>query len=241
MKKVAALTFVFAICLYAADFWQAKLFTDWNDKELQRMSESSPWAKQVSVSMGGGVGTTDSSSSKGGRSKGGGGGGGGGSMPNDLAGEGGGSLAAGGAGGMSLMFTVRWQSALPVKQALVKMKYGAEAGTSAEAKQILGATEPDYVIVVAGLNRNMVRGEADKVKEAMMAATELIVKGKEPIKPRDFRMVGQGRVDAIFAFPRTNPIVEDDKDVEFSCKVGGITLKQKFRLKDMLFNGKLEL
>ena len=164
-------------------------------------------------------------------------------MPNDIAGAeaggAGGGLGAG--GGASVSFTIRWQSALPVKQALVKMKYGKEAGTSPEAKQILAAAEPEYVVVVAGLNRGMVRGDADKVKEAMMAATELVVKGKEPIKPDNFRLVGQGKMDAIFAFPKTNPITEDDKEVEFICKIGTMSLKQKFRLKDMVFNGKLEL
>jgi hypothetical protein len=33
----------------------------------------------------------------------------------------------------------------------------------------------------------------------------------------------------------------DDKEIEFSSKVGTIALKQKFKLKDMAVNGKLEL
>jgi hypothetical protein len=236
MKKLATLTlalgatFVFAISLWGADFWQAKLFTDWSDKEVAKLSADSPWAKQVTISMGGGGGGGETGG-KGGRSKGG--------SANTLADDIG--PGAGISGGMSQNLTVRWQSALPIKQALLKMKYGAEVGTSPEAKQILANSEPDYVVVVAGLNRGMVRGEAEQIKQAMMGATELVIKGKEPIKPKDFRLVGQGRIDAIFAFPRTNPIVEDDKEVEFVCKVGTITVKQKFRLKDMLFNGKLEL
>jgi hypothetical protein len=102
-------------------------------------------------------------------------------------------------------------------------------------------TEPDYVIVVSGLNRGMVLGSADELKQAMMAATELVIKGKEPIKPKDFRIVGQGKMDAVFAFPKANAITEDDKEVEFQSKVGTISIRQRFRLKDMMFNGKLEL
>jgi hypothetical protein len=236
MKKLAAFTLflgvsVFTYTLAAADFWQAKLFTDWSDKEVQKVKENSPWAKQIQVAMGGGEGTPDA----GGKRK---GGGSGGAMPNDLAP----GAAEGAAGaGMGMTFTIRWQSALPEKQALVRQRFGAEAGTSAEAKQILGNPEPDYVIVVEGLSRGMVRGDADEIKKTLMEATALVIKGKEPIKPKDFRVAGQGKVTAVFAFPRTNPITEDDKEVEFQCKVGGVNLRQRFRLKDMLFNGKLEL
>lgn len=236
MKITAPLSLASGVCvvavsLWAADSWQAKLFTDWNDKEVQRISENSPWAKQFSIALGGG-GAGGGKSGKGG--KGGGGSGGGSTLADDTQGLDGG-------GGPSVTFTIRWQSALPIKQALVKMKYKAEAGTSAEAKQLLSATEPEYVVVAAGLNRSMVRGDAEQIKQALMGATQLVVKGKEPIKPDNFRLVGQSRMDAVFAFPKTNAITEDDKDVEFQCMVGTFSLRQKFHLKDMVFNGKLEL
>lgn len=224
MKKTAALVIVFAVGLCAADFWQTKPFTEWTDKDITKLSGNSPWAKEFSVEMGGAMP--------------GGGGGKGGGKTRD-GGQTGAQEAGGGAPSLTLI--IRWQSALPVKQALVKMKYKEEAATSAEAKQILELNEPDYVVVVAGLNRGLVQGKADELKATMMAATELVIKGKEPIKPKDFRIVGQGRVDAVFSFPKTNPITEDDKEVEFQCKVGTISIKEKFRLKDMVINGKLEL
>ena len=43
------------------------------------------------------------------------------------------------------------------------------------------------------------------------------------------------------AFPRTDPIVLEDKNVEFEMKLGPMTVRGKFKLKDMLFDGKLEL
>jgi hypothetical protein len=226
MKKLAPLVIIFAACLWAADFWQAKPYTEWSDKDITKMGSNSPWAKEFSVEMPGGA----AGGGVGGKGKGGG---------TRDGGQTGGPEAGGGA--PSITLTIRWQSALPVKQALVKLKYKAEAGTSAEAKQMIEAREPDYVIVVAGLNRGMVRGSADELKQAMIAATELVIKGKEPIKPTDFRIVGEGRVDAVFAFPKTNPITEDDKEVEFQSKVGTIVIRQRFRLKDMMFDGKLAL
>jgi hypothetical protein len=224
MKKLAALAIIFSVCLWAADFWQSKPYTEWSDKDVSKMASNSPWAKEFSVEMTGMAA---------------GGGGGGKSGGKRDGGQTGGPDAGGGA--PSLTLTIRWVSALPVKQALVRMNFKGDAANSDQVKKALDAVEPDYVVVVAGLNRAMVRGSADELKQAMIAATELVIKGKEPIKAKDFRIVGQGRVDAVFSFPKTNPITEDDKEVEFSSKVGTISIKQRFRLKDMTFNGKLEL
>jgi hypothetical protein len=104
-----------ATALLAADYWQNKPFIDWSDKkEVAKMLTASPWSGQVPLSMSGGGGG-------GGRGGEGGGMGGGGGMP-------------------SRSVTVRWVSALPVKEALLKSKYGAEAG-SADAKKMLEQPE----------------------------------------------------------------------------------------------------
>jgi hypothetical protein len=226
MKRPAVLAIIFSVCLWAADFWQTKPFTEWADKDLTKMISNSPWAKEFSVEMAGGAA----------------GGGGGGKKGGGGTRDGGQTGAADAGGGApSITLTIRWASALPVKQALVRMSFKGDAATSPEAKQRLEANEPDYVIVVSGLNRGMVLGSADELKQAMMGATALVIKGKEPIKAKDFRIVGQGKMDAVFAFPKANPITEDDKEVEFQSKVGMNIIRQRFRLKDMMFNGKLEL
>jgi hypothetical protein len=236
MKKYAISGLLLTLCvgtvsLWAADFWAAKPFTDWTDKEAQKMVQNSPWAKEYSVAMPGGAGGADpSGKGGGGRSK----GGGGDQMSQDASG--------GVASGASVTLYIRWQSATPIKQANVRLKYKGEAATSAEAKAILDTAEPAYIVIVEGLNRGMVRGAADDVKKELMAQTELLIKGREPIKPVDFRIAGEGmRVNAVFAFPKTVPITLDEKEVEFDCKVGTIVVKQKFPLKAMVFKDKLEL
>jgi len=234
MKKLAASLFVFTLCLWAADFW-TKPYTDWTDKEAQKMADNSPWAKTFSVAV-----ETPGGDSGGGRGKGGGGGGAGGTTMGQTSGPS--AITGQDVGGGSMSFVIRWQSALPVKQAFVRQKFGAEAGTSPEAKQLLEANEPAYVLVVSGLNRRQLAGtDPDSIKTAMMELTSLVIKGKDPIKPIDFRLNGKGKVDAVFAFPKTSPITVDDKEVEFQSKLGTLIVKQKFRLKDMMYNGKLEL
>jgi hypothetical protein len=228
MKKLFAALFVFAFCLLAADFWQSKPSTEWSDKDLQKMVTNSPWAKSFSMPAPGGGADSGAppaiSEGRGGR----GGGAPGGAPPS--------------VGGLPPTVFARWQSALPVKQAFVRLKYGAQAGTNPEAKQLLEREEPNYVIVVSGPLRSLLRGDPETLKKIIMDASSLSAKGREAVKPSDVRIVlNQVSNDMLFLFPKTNPFTVDDKEVEFATKFGDVTLKYKFRLKDMVFNDKLEM
>jgi hypothetical protein len=249
MKKTLAAFFVFAICLAAADFWQSKPASDWGEKDLQKMLNNSPWAHQVTVSMNGPTPPSVGSSGGGGADEGGapapiseGGGGGRGGR----GGKGGSAAGAGGEGlgGSASMppIVIRWQSALPIKQAMVRLRFGAEAATSADAKQILEREDPGYVIILSGPLRPFLRGSTETLKKAIMDISSLSVKGKDPLKPMDVQIGGTQRaVEMVLIFPKTTPYTVDDKEVEFSTKLGDLPLKNKFRFKDMVFNGKLEL
>ena len=86
---------------------------------------------------------------------------------------------------------------------------------------------------MAGMSRN-----TDRLKET----TTLKRKNKEPIRPEVVELSNQEESVTLFVgFPRTDPIVLEDKNVEFEMKLGPMTVKRKFKLKDMLFDGKLEL
>jgi hypothetical protein len=259
MKKftapaLAAALLLCAFCLYAADFW-AKPYTEWSDKDIQKMLSSSPWAKQVPLSMGGGGGgggrsgrggsngrPGDMGETGGGGSRGGGGMGSSNTVPGVSAEPGstgrGDQMEQTSGGGQVPQVTLIWQSALPIKQASVKRKYGSEAGTSEEGKKYLEHEDPNYVLIM-GLPGGMGRGgDMARLKDALKENTSLNVKGKDPIKPVQVE-VTNGMV--IIAFPKTNPITLDDKEVEFATKLGNNMLRQKFDLKHMVFNGKLEL
>jgi hypothetical protein len=229
MKKLFAVLFVFAFCALAADFW-AKPYTEWNDKDLQKMITSSPWARPFSV--GGGVGAGGDPGAPGPMSERGGGRGGG------PAGVPGGGAAPGG-GGPGATIIARWQTALPVKQAFVRLKYGAEAATSPDAKKLLEREETNYSIVLTGPFASLMRSSnPETVKKGITDASSLSAKGKDAGKPTDVEI---GQKDMLFTFPRAAAFTVDDKEVEFTTKLGGIELKYKFKLKDMVYNGKLEM
>lgn len=259
MKKLIPLFFIAAIALWAADFW-AKPYTEWNEKDIQKLMSDSPWAKKVAVAMptGGGpagAGGGGGGGGKGGGGKGGGGGrggggpqGGGGADPGIDGGGGaggGGDIGGGGGGGTpEINLIVRWQTALPVAEALVKAQYGAEAANSADAQKRLQPETKYYVIWVAGLPASLRPQGADGTK-ALLAATTLSAKDKDAMAPIEVQFSGGGGrggpIDAHFVFPRTAMLSADDKEVDFTAKFGKTVVKAKFKLKDMVINGKLDL
>ncbi|HVP00206.1 MAG TPA: hypothetical protein VMT15_19175 [Bryobacteraceae bacterium] len=255
MKRIVSPLLALAICAWAADFWQSKPFTEWNEKEVQKLLSNSPWSKEVSVTIAGGGGEGGGGGSRGGRR----GGGGGGDVTGDTpltgpaTGAGGanaggnagvrelGTPGGGGGGAPSMQVVVSWRTALPLRQAIVKQKFGAEAGSSPDAKKMLEEEQKAYAIVLSGLPGRMLRG-SEEMKAALLKNTVLSIKGKEPIAPSDLQTGASGQhATVVFLFPKTAPIDADDKEVEFSSKMGPIVIKQKFKLKDMMFNGKLEL
>jgi hypothetical protein len=245
MKKLIAVLFVCAFGLAAADFW-SKPSAEWSDKDLQKMMNNSPWARPESLTLSGPTppsvgrsgGTVDDTAAPQPISAGGGGGGRGGR------GGGGGAPAADTpvGGGVGITIVARWQSARPIKEARVRLKFGEKADSSDEAKQILAHEEPSYVLVLSGTLQPFLRGNPEALKKALMDGTSLSAKGRSPLKPAEIQIGGDRRTMEIdMAFPRTTPFTLDDKEVDFATKLGDVALKYKFRLKDMMFNGKLEL
>jgi hypothetical protein len=262
---LGSLATLFAISLPAADFWQSKPFTAWTDKEVQKLLAASPWAREVIVSFGG-----SSESSHGNDRR--------GSTFDDnpgwmsvpSAGEKA-DVASGKQrgeqagdedrvrGAARAKVTIQWRTALPIRQALARARFGVEASTSPEARQFLESEQSSYVIAVLGVPRSMLTGVGDAskseaVKKALLDGGSLtIANGKSPnhpvaaihpvtsIKPIDteFRVVGA--IDLFFIFPKTTPLTVDEKEIEFALKLGQLAIKERFPLKDMLFRGDLEL
>ena len=136
---------------------------------------------------------------------------------------------------------VRWFSSIPVKQAMVRSRYGDEVATAKDAIDYLARQEKFYVVTVAGLPGRMA-GMVQRNPDALKQGTMLKRKKKEPIKPEDIQTQAQQEsANFFFMFPKTDAITIDDKDVEFIMKTERFELKRKFKLKNMVFNGELSL
>jgi hypothetical protein len=227
----------------AEDFWIKKEYMQWSDEEVKKLLSNSPWAKDVYVNApmsaiyGRGQRTAATEASGTDAEAGGGGGGGGRGR-----GRGGGGGAAGGGGGTAeqmVVLNISWRSALPMRKAVVRSRLGVGAAVPPEAQQVIDRNEDVYVIVVTGVPNPMagaVQNRADVEKTTLRAGK------KDPIAAREVSVQPHRQtVDLVYAFPKTATITADDKEVEVVVKLGQIEAKRKFSLKDMVYNGKLEL
>ena len=208
--------------------------------------------------MGGGMGTP------GGYPGGGGGygGRGGGSYPG-----GDDSSGSGGSGPRQIDATLRWESALPVQLAEKQRHGGAQMNDDAKKPATEGGAKADapeekpYVLVLVGLqiprpnqdpNANNddqdsqygSRSRGSRGPEAMrqqfMQNTRIVRKSKSALNPSDVKLDAD-RGEVSFFFRRDEPIDLDDKEVQFETMVGRLKIDKKFKLKDMVYQGKLAL
>ena len=198
--------------LAAADFWEETEFTAWSDKDVEQMMNDSPWAKRLTVRF-----------------------------PRPPRASGGGRFGGGFRPGTSTPQTrlvIQWQSAQPIRQAMVRGRIEQGGTVDPEAQAFLDQSAPGYVVVVTGLSGQFGR----LTPEALMAEARLERKGKSPIVPAQAQPQRAERgVTIVYLFPKDDAIVLEDQEVEFITKVGDVTIKKKFKLEEMVFNDQLEL
>jgi hypothetical protein len=216
--------------LTAADFWEEKDFTIWSPQQVEKMLTDSPWAKKATIV----AGSLREGGDLGGFQSGGAGVGGGGGAARDS--DAGGSEFT---GVRRITVTVAWISALPVRQAIARLRAGVDAPVLPDDKR-LPEEEAFYVVAVAGLPIRV--AQAATLNE-VLAKTALKSKRKEPIKPADIRIVPESKqtVRVEFVFPKSTAIDLEDKEVEFVTKMGDADIAKKFPLADMMVRGRLAL
>ncbi|MBM3747528.1 MAG: hypothetical protein FJW34_17215 [Acidobacteria bacterium] len=137
---------------------------------------------------------------------------------------------------------VRWHSALPVKQAVARARYGDEAGNSPEAAKTLRRQETHYIVGMIGMPPGVARMNPQKMKSSAL----LKIKGRSPVEAEAVQPArGERGVDLYLFFPKTLPgshvIVLEDNEVEVELKLGSTSVRRKFKLKDMVFDNTLEI
>jgi hypothetical protein len=158
----------------------------------------------------------------------------------------------GGEGRTAPKVTVRWESAEPVHDALLKSEV-------ADASKFAEWSKDYYVVTVNGLpemgqrrrrsdDEDAQQPDPERQKE-MRERMEARMKQNTSLKIKD-KTIAPERVETIespggrtiaFLFPRTANILPGDKEVAFETAMGPLEIHTKFPLKEMAFHGKLEL
>jgi hypothetical protein len=203
---------------YAGEFWDQKQPADWTEDELKRLTSRSPWAKEASIVNTAAVGplTTRTPSTR--RSRG---------NPDGV------SQIPEFTGKWDA--TVRWDSALPIRQAL---------GT----KMSVDLSE-NYIINVFGEipssapNKDDSNDEIKTKFEILQERTRIERKG-DPLELKRVELAPKtwySPPGTLFYFSRVFPIKLEDKQVTFVTKIGPLDVKCRFILRDMMYRGNLEL
>jgi hypothetical protein len=234
------LVFLPVALLVAADpNWKDKELSSWTEDDAKQVLADSPWVKSVTPSM---TKNTQSNSSPGR-----------GNIGFGFPGMGypGGGMGGGRRGGMNRnpnntdpnasndtnqklpMLTLRWESAMPVREAELK------------ARDVNAPTLPDdahYAIAVYGVPTTMTNGDSKKLADECKKKASLKRDGKKDIVPTSVQVLRRedGPV-IVFLFPRSKEITKDDRRIEFDAQIEKLAVTESFYLEDMTYQGKVEL
>jgi hypothetical protein len=219
---------------------------------------------------GGGRGGGGGEGGRGGGGGEGGGGEGGGGGRGSRGGGGGNSVLPPGnvGGGQSVSLEIVWESAKPIMDAHPlalppKLNDHYVIGVKGIPQQVLNAAMMNRG-ARGGSGRGGGRGSGDQAEGAAPEAAAsagapatppdptaglkrgatLLVKGKDAANADIVMAMSQGtpNMTVLFGFVRDSlRLTEENKEVDFELKLGGLSAKAKFTLKDMMYNGSLAL
>lgn len=128
--------------------------------------------------------------------------------------------------------TLRWESALPMREAELKAR-DVDAPT---------VDENHYAIAVRGVPRNMLKSDTRAMEGDLKKQAALKRDGKKDLKPSSVQILQRDDGPIIvYLFPRSTEISTSDRRVEFDAQIGRLKFAEPFFTEDMVYDGKLAL
>ncbi len=128
--------------------------------------------------------------------------------------------------------TLRWESALPIREAELRSR-DVDAPT---------VDEKHYAIAVVGVPRNMIKADTRAMESDLKKQAFLKRDDKKDLKPSSVEILQRDDGPVIvFFFPRSTEITPSDRRVEFDAQIGRLKFAEPFYLEDMVYQGKLAL
>jgi hypothetical protein len=132
----------------------------------------------------------------------------------------------------TIQLLVRWESALPVRAAELKVHQEPPPTLS----------DDGYSIVVYGIPASFAKGDPASLGKPLREMAALKRDGKKDILPSRVEVFElEHSVAVAYLFPLSGEIGKNDAVVEFSALIGRIQVSQHFLIPQMYFQGKLEL
>ena len=134
--------------------------------------------------------------------------------------------------------TIRWASALPVRRAMALQEFGRIGLDQPRAVELL-STEPDhFAIELAGLPQMLV----SPALERDLRKARLVVPNRAPLSPLSVDVPSIGaQVNVTLRFPRVGNIDPEAGKIELLAQAGTLHIEERFKLRPMVYDGRLEL
>lgn len=224
---------VFAAVLYGtADApWKTRQVADWTADDAKQVLTDSPWAGAVNTTF-----TKNVNRQSGGMN------GSGVSLGIPGIGMGGGRRRGGNPGGgpppnqtpdgEPPVLQVRWESALPIREAELKNR-------EVNAPDI---DQGSYAVAVYGVPARMASGDEKTLAAQFKKQAAIKREGQKDLKPTSVQVLQRedGPV-IVYLFPRKTEIKRTDRRLEFDAQIARLQFIKAFYVEDMTWQGKLEL
>jgi hypothetical protein len=216
--------------------WDKKPYTDWSEKDAQKVLNDSPWGKTQVFSTPGEMFRSPTSGRQGTASR---------TDPNP-------------AQALHLSFRVRFLSARPIRQAYsrlieLKQKGGMNEQAAGQLKQFVSGEFLEYVIITVTCD-SQEAGSNTQQANALLSSrgtaelknnTFLETKGGQRVFLQEFQPPHQDGIGARFIFPRLvdgKPFITPEaEEIHFVSELSSnYKLDRRYKIKEMMFDGKLE-
>jgi hypothetical protein len=133
---------------------------------------------------------------------------------------------------------IRWASALPVRRALALQQFGRNGLDEDKARAMLSEEPRDFLIELAGVPHALINSEV----EQHLRKARLSVPGRRPLTPLSVEVPTIGRlVTARMTFPRAAGLSADAGAIRFRIESDMLPVVEEFKLRSMVYEGRLEL
>ena len=232
MLRTLPICFLLIPVLSADDTWKTKRAADWTEAETKQVLTDSPWGVMVTPEIK--KVNERQPGNRGGLNVGGLGAGIPGAVrhphgqptqdPNAS------SDQAGPESGLTL--NVRWESALPIREAELKARETAAPDVD----------ENHYAIAVYGLPTRLAKPDAQSLGDHLKGQASIKREGQKELKPTGVQVIQrENDLVIVFLFPRTKEITMKDSRAEFEAQIGPYQITQSFHIDEMIYQGKTEL
>ena len=218
--------------------WQKKPYSEWSEKEVTNVLNSSPWAQTQTIVESSKMPEISSAAGRSQNTN--------GSIPDRMSES------------SRVHYRVRFFSAKPIRQATSRMFEIQQKGQvneqlTTQLQALVNAEFRDYVVLTLVIDTKEARTQTGPLKVMLdkqltadlKSETYLLVKGGQKVFLHEYQVPRPDGFGARFIFPRNpdgKPLLSPDStEVLFHAKLsGGPTLNLRFKVKEMIWEEKLD-